>query len=81
MGPAWVVDVVNGDHAMGSTSTLPAVAGVPHLTVPMGEVSGLPVGLSIVGAAWSDARVLALGYAFEQAAGVAMRPGFAASLP
>jgi len=81
MGPAWVVDVVNGDHAMGSTSTLPAVAGVPHLTVPMGAVAGLPVGLSIIGPAWSDARMLALGYAFEQRAKVTLRPGFAASLP
>ncbi len=81
MGPAWVVDTVNGDHALGSTSTLPAVAGVPHLTVPMGVVSGLPVGLSIIGPAWSDGRVLAYGYAFEQAAGVSLRAAFAASLP
>ncbi len=81
MGPAWVVDAVNGDHASGSTSTLPAVAGTPHLTVPMGAVSGLPVGLSIMGPAWSDARVLALGYAFEQRAGVSLRPTFAATLP
>lgn len=81
MGPAWVVDAVNGDHAMGSTSTLPAVAGVPHLTVPMGAVSGLPVGLSFIGPAWSDARMLALGYAFEQRAEPAPRPTFAASLP
>ncbi|MGI3778573.1 MAG: amidase [Janthinobacterium lividum] len=81
MGPAWVVDAVNGDHASGSTSTLPAVAGTPHLTVPMGAVSGLPVGLSIMGPAWSDARVLALGYAFEQRAGVSLRPTFAASVP
>ena len=81
MGPAWVVDAVNGDHAMGSTSTLPAVAGVPHLTVPMGAVSGLPVGLSFIGQAWSDARMLALGYAFEQRAEPAPRPTFAASLP
>ena len=81
MGPAWLVDTINGDHAMGSTSTLPAVAGVPHLTVPMGAVAGLPVGLSIIGPAWSDAKVLALGYAYEQRAGVSMRPTFAASLP
>ena len=47
---------------------LAAVAGYPHLTVPMGGVRGLPVGLSFIGPAWSDARLLALGYAFEQAA-------------
>ena len=74
-GPAWVVDTVNGDNAKGQTPTLPAVAGYPHLSVPMGLVSGLPVGLSIVGPAWSDGRVLAYGYAFEQALGFAAQPG------
>jgi amidase len=74
-GPAWVVDTVNGDHSTGQTSTLPAVAGYPHLSLPMGQVSGLPVGLSIVGPAWSDARVLAFGYAFEQALGFHAEPG------
>ncbi len=73
-GPAWVVDTVNGDHSSGQTSTLPAVAGYPHLSLPMGLVSGLPVGLSIVGPAWSDARMLAYGYAFEQALGLQAEP-------
>jgi amidase len=80
-GPAWVVDTVNGDHSSGQTSTLPAVAGYPHLSVPMGQVYGLPVGLSIIGPAWSDARVLAYGYAFEQKLGLHQMPGFAESLP
>jgi amidase len=80
-GPAWVVDTVNGDHSSSQTSTLPAVAGYPHLSVPMGQVYGLPVGLSIIGPAWSDARVLAFGYAFEQALGLRMAPTFAPSLP
>jgi amidase len=80
-GPASVIDPVNGAKPMGSVSSLPAVAGYPHLTLPMGAVSGLPVGLSIIGPAWSDARVLAFGYAFEQAAAARLRPGFAASLP
>ena len=74
-GPAWTIDTINGDHSSGQTSTLPAVAGYPHLSLPMGLVSGLPVGLSIVGPAWSDARVLAYGYAFEQALRFHAEPG------
>ena len=77
--PAWIVDVVDGDHDMGSASTLPAVAGYPHLTVPMGLVSGLPVGLSFIGTAWSEDRLLALGYAFEQAHPLDLRPRYVAS--
>ncbi len=80
-GPAWVVDTVNGDHAAGSASTLPAVAGYPHLTVPMGLVYGLPVGLSFIGPAWSEARLLGFGYAFEQALGFKPRPGFVPVAP
>jgi len=74
-GPAWVVDTVNGDHSSGQASTLPAVAGYPHLSLPMGLVDGLPVGLSIIGPRWADARVLALGYAFEQAVRFESSPG------
>lgn len=66
-GPAWTIDPVNGDHYGASATTLPAVAGYPHLTVPMGQVEGLPVGLSFIGPAWSEARLLSLGYAYEQA--------------
>jgi amidase len=66
LAPAWTTDLVNGDHVLGSDTLLPAVAGYPHLTVPMGQVAGLPVGLSFIGAAWSEARLLALGYAYEQ---------------
>jgi amidase len=66
LSPAWKTDVVNGDHVLSSVSTLPAVAGYPHLTVPMGQVSGLPVGLSFIGPAWSDDTLLAFGYAYEQ---------------
>jgi amidase len=75
-GPAWVVDTVNGDNALGSTPTLPAVAGYPHLSVPMGTVFGLPVGLSIIAGKWADAKVLAYGYAYEQARGAFARPMF-----
>jgi amidase len=66
-GPAWTIDLVNGDHFGGSSSRLPAVAGYPHLTVPMGQVAGLPVGLSFIGPAWSEPLLLSLGYAYEQA--------------
>ncbi len=67
-GPAWTSDLVNGDHYHGpSASQLPAVAGYPHLTVPMGAVHGLPIGISFIGPKWSDAEVLAAGYAYEQA--------------
>jgi amidase len=66
-GPAWLIDVVNGDqYTGGGASSLPAVAGYPHLTVPMGMVKGLPIGLSFIGPAWSDAEILSLGYAYEQ---------------
>jgi amidase len=67
-GPAWVTDLVNGDHFGGaSSSTAPAVAGYPHVTVPAGEVFGLPVGLSFIGRAWSEPTLLKLAFAFEQA--------------
>src|SRR5690606_27997604 len=64
--PAWEITLGEGDDFSGSASQLPAVAGYPHLTVPMGFVGDLPVGMSFIGAAWDDARVLSLGYAFEQ---------------
>ncbi|MFZ6757701.1 amidase [Undibacterium sp. Ji50W] len=66
-GTAWAIDYKLGDVVAGSASTPAAVAGYPHLTVPMGLVRGLPVGLSLFAGAWSDARLLNMGYAFEQA--------------
>ena len=67
-GPAWAFDVVGGDRSYGgSASGLPAVAGYPHLTVPMGlSIGGLPVGLSFIGRPWSEAQLLAFGYAFQK---------------
>ena len=79
-GPAWTTDVINGDHYAGAASTLPAVAGYPHLTVPMGFVRGLPVGISFIGGQWDDARVLSLGYAFEQRTHALRPPSFAQSI-
>jgi len=74
------IDTVSGDHVGGRASTLPAVAGYPHLTVPMGQVGGLPVGISFIGPAWSEARLLTLGYAYEQAAHARKPPTYAPSL-
>jgi len=78
--PAFRVDVVKGDNESGSDSFLPATAGYPHLTVPMGMVQGLPVGLSFMGPAWSEARLLAIGAAFEHAAQARKPPTFLPSL-
>lgn len=79
--PAWKIDVVNGDQiGGGGAGGLAAVAGYPHLTVPMGMVMGLPVGLSIIGPAWSEARLLSFGYAYEQAANVSLKPRFLRSI-
>ena len=77
-GPAWVIDLVNGDHFSSvGAGTLAAVAGYPHLTVPMGQVEGLPVGLSFIGPQWSDALMLRLGAAYERArTAVLARPSF-----
>ena len=76
-GPAWCIDIVNGDYSTGVDFSSPAaMAGYPHLTVPMGAVQGLPVGLSFVGTAWSEAQLLGLGYAFEQASKHRRAPAF-----
>ena len=67
-GPAGCIDWVNGDYSTGVDFSSPAaMAGYPHLTVPMGQVRGLPVGLSFVGPAYHEGQLLALGYAYEQA--------------
>ncbi len=67
-GPAWPIDLVSGGGGIRvGAGSIAAVAGYPHLTVPMGGVEGLPIGLSFIGAAWDDARVLAAGAAYERA--------------
>lgn len=75
-GPAWPTDVINGDHFSAGTSTLAAVAGYPHVTVPMGFVFGLPVGISFFGRAWSEPMLIKLAYSYEQATKVRKPPQF-----
>jgi amidase len=65
--PAWPIDLVNGDHFTGASSSVAAVAGYPNISVPAGFVHGLPVGISFFGTAWSEAKLIQLAYAFEQA--------------
>ena len=66
-GPAWLTDLVNGDYGSGGSSSAPAVAGYPHITLPGGEAFGLPIGVSFIGRAWSEPTLFKLAYAYEQA--------------
>lgn len=77
-GPSWLVDGVYGDNTLGSAGAgyLAAIAGYPHLTVPMGTVRELPVGLSFMSTAGEDANVLSYGYDYEQASGRIVTPKF-----
>jgi amidase len=74
--PAGIVDPVNGTRLFGPSTTLSAVSGYPHLVVPAGYASGLPVAVSFFGPAWSEAKLLSLGYAFEQATRARQEPQF-----
>ena len=79
-GPAWPIDLVNGDAFTGGTSTITAVSGYPAVTVPMGQVHGLPVGLVFFGTAFDEADLFALAYAYEQGTHHAAAPTFQATV-
>lgn len=78
--PAWLTDYVLGDHSVFGSSRPAAVSGWPGISVPLGQVSGLPVGLSFVGPRWSEPRLIALAYAFEQATHRRRVPGLLPSV-
>ena len=79
-GPAWLTDFIKGDASGGGFSSAAAVAGYPHVTVPAGQVFGLPCGISFVGTAWSEPTLIRLAYAFEQATMHRRAPTFAKSV-
>lgn len=74
--PAWLTDLVDGDHFLGGSSSAAAVAGYPSITVPAGFVFGLPVGISFFAGAWSEPKLIKLAYAFEQATKFRKPPQF-----
>src|SRR5581483_3976303 len=75
-GPAWLTDLVNGDHAAGGSSNAAAVAGYPNINVPAGFIFGLPVGISFFGRAWSEPTLLKIAYGFEQTVKARKSPEF-----
>jgi len=75
-GPAWLTDLVNGDHVAGGSSNAAAVAGYPNINVTAGLISGLPVGISFFGRAWSEPTLIRLAYAFEQTTKARRSPRF-----
>ncbi|MHB0962823.1 MAG: amidase [Gemmatimonadaceae bacterium] len=78
--PAWTTDLLNGDHFTGGDTTYASVAGYPSITVPMGMVHGLPVGMSFVGRAWEEGRLIAYAFAFEQTTKARRVPGYVRTL-
>jgi amidase len=75
-GPAWLTDLVNGDAYGGGSSTMAAVAGYPHITVPAGYAHGLPIGVSFFGRPWSEGPLIRIAYNYERATRARRAPGF-----
>jgi amidase len=80
MSPAWPTDHVLGDHFLGAGYGMAAVAGTPSITIPAGETSGLPIGVTLMGRAYSEGQLLALAYAFEQATKLRKAPQYIPTL-
>jgi len=74
--PAWLTDLINGDHVAGGSSNAAAVAGYPNINVTAGYIWGLPVGISFFGRAWSEPTLIKLAYSFEQATKARLTPRF-----
>ena len=80
-GPAWITDLVTGDHFSGGGDSPAAVAGYPSITVPAGDVHGLPVGMVFFAGAWSEAELIGIGYGFEQTTKARIEPKFLTETP
>jgi amidase len=79
-GPAWLTDLINGDHSAGGSSSAAAVAGYPNINVTAGSFWGLPVGISFFGRAWSEPTLLKIAYSFEQITKARQKPRFLATV-
>lgn len=79
-GPAWLTDLINGDHSAGGSSNAAAVAGYPNINVTAGFIFGLPVGISFFGRAWSEPTLIKLAYGFEQATKARQAPRFLSNI-
>jgi amidase len=79
-GPAWITDLVNGDHVAGGSSNAASVAGYPNINVTAGFISGLPVGISFFGRAWSEPTLIRLAFAFEQTTKARQAPRFLSTI-